>query len=188
MAFYLVIEEDAAKRLFRHLTPKKHQAYIVGLVNRMQEKLGHWLRGQLLLMLIVGLLTYVMLLVMGVEYPLVLGVFAGFAELVPYAGPIIAAIPAIVIAFVSSPVKAVIVALLYFGIQQLENTVLTPKIMQKSVGLNPVISLMVLLIGFHAAPLFGMPEFVGAILAIPVTTVLSVGLRDVVDYYDQKAR
>ncbi len=174
LAFYMVVEEGAARKLFRHVTPKRYRPYITGLMGRMQDKLGAWLRGQIVLMVIIGLMTYVGLLIVGVEFPLVLAIFAGIAELVPYAGPIIAAVPAIIIAFSVSPLKALIVALLYFGIQQLENSVLTPKIMQKSVGLNPLISLFAILVGFKLA------GFVGALLAIPVATLMTVFLRDVI--------
>ena len=180
LAFYMVVEEGVAKKAFRHLAPKKYQPYLVGLAHRIQGKLSHWLRGQILLMLIVGALTYVGLLIIGVEYPLALGIFAGVAEIVPYAGPIIAAIPAIIIAFTVSPIKAVIVAVLYFAIQQLENSVLTPKIMQKSVGLNPLISLFALMVGFKIGGL------VGALLAIPVATIVTVLLKDLVDEYDSR--
>lgn len=174
LAFYMVVEEGSAKKLFRSITPKKYRPYISGLVGRMQEKLGAWLRGQIILMVVIGLLTYIGLLILGVDYALVLAIFAGIAEIVPYAGPIIAAVPAILIAFTISPLKALIVAALYFGIQQLENGVLTPKIMQKSVGLNPVVSLFALLVGFR------LGGFVGALLAIPVATMLAVFIRDVI--------
>ena len=174
LAFYMVVEEGSAKKLFRSITPKKYRPYISGLVGRMQEKLGAWLRGQIILMVVIGLLTYVGLLILGVDYALVLAIFAGIAEIVPYAGPIIAAVPAILIAFTISPLKALVVAALYFGIQQLENSVLTPKIMQKSVGLNPVVSLFALLVGFR------LGGFVGALLAIPVATMLAVFIRDVI--------
>ena len=178
LTFYMVVEEADAKRLFRHFAPKKYQPYLVGLAGRMQEKLGYWLRGQLVLMLVIGALTYIGLLILGVDYALVLGIFAGLAEIVPYAGPILAAIPAIVLAFSISPIKAVMVAVLYFAIQQLENGVLTPKIMQKSVGLNPVVSLFALMVGFKVA------GFIGAIFAIPVATLAAVLVHDLLGRYD----
>ena len=180
LTFYMVVEEADAKRMFRHFAPKKYQPDLVVLAGRMQEKLGHWLRGQIVLMVIVGLLTYIGLLIAGVDYALVLAIFAGLAEIVPYAGPIIAAVPAIIIAFTISPVKAIIVAVIYFAIQQLENSVLTPKIMQKSVGLNPVVSLFALLVGFKVG------GFIGALLAIPVATLIAVLVNDLIGEYDAR--
>src|SRR3989338_6146670 len=179
IAFYMVVEEGQAKKLFRHVTPKKYRPYISGLMGRMQEKLGAWLRGQIILMIVVGVLTYIGLLILGVKYALVLAIFAGIAEIVPYAGPIIAAVPAIGIGLTMSPFKGMIVALLYFGIQQIENAVLTPKIMQKSVGLNPVVSLFALMVGFKFAGL------VGALLAIPVATIVAVFLRDLIGHEEE---
>jgi predicted PurR-regulated permease PerM len=191
VAFYMVVEEGLAKKAFKHFAPKKYQPYISGLATRIQDKLGSWLRGQILLMLIIGLLTYVGLLIIGVDYPLALAIFAGIAEIVPYAGPTIAMIPALIIAFSVSPLKALIVAAMYFGIQQLENTVLTPKIMQKSVGLNPIVSLFSLLVGFKlGGVLFGdlqlFGNVIGALLAIPVATMVAVVMRDFIGEYDKR--
>lgn len=173
LAFYMVVEEDAWRRFFRRVAPDEYQPYLTQLFNRMQKKIGLWLRGQLLLMLIVGVATYLGLLALNVEYALVLGIFAGVMEIVPYAGPNIGAIPAVVLAFVESPVKGALVLLLYIVIQQLENNLLVPKIMQKVTGLNPIISIVALLVGFKIA---GIP---GAVLAIPVATLLSVFAADI---------
>jgi len=191
ITYYMVSEEGLAKKTFRHFAPKKYQPYIAGLVGRIQVKLGAWLRGQILLMLIIGVMTYLGLLIIGIDYALVLGIFAGLAEIVPYAGPIISAVPAIIIAFTISPLKAVIVALLYFGIQQLENGVLTPKIMEKSVGLNPLVSLFALLVGFKLGGLIFsdlklIGNIVGALLAIPVATIVAVIMHDILGNFDHK--
>lgn len=180
LTFYMVVEEADAKRMFKHLAPKRYQPYLVGLAGRIQEKLGHWLRGQLLLMLAIGVLTYVALLILGVEYALALAIFAGLAELVPYLGPTIALIPAVLIGLATSPVKAIIIFVVYMAIQQFEGSVLTPKIMQKSVGLNPVFSLFALLVGFKIAGV------VGALLALPVATMASVVIQDFISEYEQK--
>jgi len=172
LSFYMVVEDDAAKRLFRHLAPADKQEHISGLIQKMQEKIGAWLRGELVLMFIIGLVTYIGLVVLGVEYALVLAIIAGVSEIVPYAGPIIATVPAVAIAFTQSPILGLMVLVLYFLIQQLENNFLVPKVMQKATGLNPVISLVVLLIGFKVGGVMG------AVLAIPVTTMIAVFLSD----------
>ncbi|NQV12174.1 AI-2E family transporter [Candidatus Uhrbacteria bacterium] len=191
IAFYMVVEEGMARRIFKHFAPKKYQPYITGLTARIQTKLGSWLRGQIILMLVIGLLTYIGLMIIGVEYALALGIFAGIAEIVPYAGPIISMVPAVIIAFTISPLKAVIVAAMYFGIQQLENGFLTPKIMEKSVGLNPIVSLFSLLVGFRLGgvffsdlQLFG--NIIGALLAIPAATIIAVVLHDFIGEFDKK--
>lgn len=172
LTFYIVVEEDAVKRLARAIAPSEYHAYLSGLVSRIQQKIGAWLRGELILMLIVGIFSYVGLAILGVDYALILGLIAGMAEIVPYVGPIIAAIPAVIIAFTQSPIKALFVIVLYFAIQQLENHLLVPKVMQRAVGLNPVVSIVALMVG---ATLGGV---LGAILAIPVATALSVVIED----------
>lgn len=172
LTFYIVVEEDALKRLARAVAPSEYHSYLSGLVNRMQQKIGAWLRGELILMFIVGLFSYVGLAILRVDYALILGLVAGLAEIVPYAGPIMAAIPAVIIAFTQSPVKALFVLVLYFAIQQLENHLLVPKVMQHAVGLNPVISIVALMIGVT------LGGVLGAILAIPIATALSVVTHD----------
>jgi predicted PurR-regulated permease PerM len=149
------------------------------LVNRMQGKIGLWIRGQLILSLIIFSLTFLGLSILGVNYALVLALIAGLTEFVPYLGPTIAAIPAIFLAFTQSPMLALFVLALYYIIQMVENHIIVPKLMQKVVGLNPVISIMVLLVGFKLAGILG------AILAIPVVTIASVFLKDLFEKKDR---
>jgi predicted PurR-regulated permease PerM len=163
------------KKLVWSVVPIRHQPYIMQLINRMQKKIGMWLRGQLILSLIIFALTYIGLLILGVKYALVLALIAGLTEFIPYLGPLLAAIPAVFLAFTQSPMLAVFVAVLYYVIQLTENNILVPKIMQKAVGLNPIVSIAVLLIGFQLAGV------VGAILSIPVATAASVFFKDVLD-------
>lgn len=172
ITFYMVVEESAIKKLVWSIAPAHHQPYIMQLINRMQRKMGLWLRGQLILSLAIFILTYVGLLVLGVEYALVLALIAGLTEFIPYLGPMIGAVPAVLLAFTQSPMLALFVIILFFVIQQVENNILVPKIMQKTVGLNPIISISVLMIGFKLAGV------VGAILAIPVATAISVFIND----------
>lgn len=183
LTFYLVVEENAVKRLFRSVAPVEYQPYLADVLTRMQQKIGRWLRGELVLMFIVGLFSYIGLAILGVDYALILALIAGFAEIIPYAGPIMAAIPAVVLAFTQSPVKALFVLVLYFAIQQLENNLLVPKVMQRAVGLNPIVSIIALLVGARLGGILN-PEhaiaggLLGAVLAIPVATALSVLVQD----------
>jgi predicted PurR-regulated permease PerM len=175
MTFYIVVEENALKKIVWSVSPEKYQIYIINLVNRMQKKIGLWLRGQLILSCIIFLLTYISLSILGVKYALVLALVAGMTEFVPYLGPLMASIPAIFLAYTQAPMLALFVAILYYIIQLVENNIIVPKLMQKVVGLNPIISIVVLLIGYKIA---GIP---GAILAIPVATAAKVFINDVVD-------
>jgi len=175
ITFYMVVEENAMKKIIWSVTPAKHQPYIMQLINRMQKKIGLWLRGQLILSLIIFSLTFLGLSILGVNYALTLALIAGLTEFIPYLGPALAAIPAIFLAFTQSPMLALFVLILYYIIQLVENNIIVPKLMQKVVGLNPVVSIVVLLIGFKLAGVMG------AILSIPVATAISVFLKDIFD-------
>jgi predicted PurR-regulated permease PerM len=172
ITFYMVVEENAMKKIVWSVVPKKQQVYVMHLINRMQKKVGLWLRGQLILSLIIFALTYIGLLILGVKYALVLALIAGLTEFVPYLGPMLAAIPAIFLALTQAPMLALFVAALYYIIQWVENNIIVPKLMQKVVGLNPIVSIAVLLIGFKVGGI------VGAILSIPVATAIGVFVTD----------
>ena len=172
VAFYLVVSEDALKRLFRAVAPEAYQPYLVDLFQRIEKSIGGWVRGQLILSVIVGLAVYVTLMILGVKYALVLALAAGVAEAIPYVGPVFSAIPAILIALTQSPMKGLLVAVMYVVIQQVENHVLVPKIMQKVTGLHPIVSIFSMLIGVKVAGL------VGALLAIPVAMMLGIIVSD----------
>lgn len=172
LTFYLVVRENGLKRFARSLVPVKNRPYVTSLTNRVQYKIGLWFRGQIVLGFIIFVLSYIGLKLLGVEYALVLAIAAGVLEIVPYIGPIIAAIPAVFLAFGDDPIKAVLVVVLYVVLQQLENQILVPKIMQKAVGLNPVIVIVALLIGAKVAGV------VGLLLAIPIATAIAEFSKD----------
>ena len=172
ISFYLAVQEKGAKRFLVSLTPNEHQDYLAGLIERIESKIGGWLRGQLLLMLIVGLLTYIGLYFLGVKYALTLALIAALLEIVPYIGPILAAIPAVVLSFFQSPFLALLVILLYIVIQQLENYIIYPQVMKKAVGLNPIIIIVTMLVGAKLAGILGI------ILAVPVTAAIAEFLKD----------
>lgn len=179
LTFYMVVEENALKKLVKSLAPEKYQIYILNLVNRMQIKIGMWLRGQILLSFAIFALTYAGLLILGVDYALVLALIAGLTEFVPYLGPTLGAVPAVLLAFSQSPTLAIMVAVLYYIIQVTENNILVPKIMQKAVGLNPIVSISVLMIGFQIAGV------VGAIMSIPVATAVQEIIMDIFEYKEK---
>ncbi|MBU1179682.1 AI-2E family transporter [Patescibacteria group bacterium] len=180
LTFYMVVEGDALKKFFKSIAPERYQPHLVGLMTRAQHKIGLWLRGALTLGLIVGIFVYIGLTILGVKYALVLAILAGLLELIPYFGPPIAAVPAVFLAFSQAPIKGFLVLALYVIIQQLENNILVPKVMQKAVGLNPVVSILSLGIGFKLA------GFLGAILAIPVATAVGVFVMDFIELRKRK--
>ncbi len=175
ITFYILVEEKAIKWILRSVTPSQYLPYAYQLINKIQKKLGLWLRGQLILGLIIFFLVYIGLLILGVKYALILAIIAGLLEFIPYLGPIIAGFIAVVLTLFQSPIKALLVLILYIVIQILENNILVPKVMQKTIGLNPVVSIVALLVGGKIGGL------VGVILAIPVVTALSVFVQDFLD-------
>lgn len=172
VTFYMIVEESMLKRALHYVTPIQYQPYAEKLLSKIQKKIGLWVRGQAILCFIIFLLSYIGLLILGVKYALVLALIAGLTEFMPLIGPIIGAIPAVFIAFTQSPFLALWVVLLYLLVQRLENDLLVPRVMQQAVGLNPLVSIIALLIGAK----FG--GIIGLLLAIPVTTVLAVIVSD----------
>lgn len=172
IAFYLVIEEDGIKKMARGIIPPQYYGTFVDLATKMQHKVGAWLKGQITLGLIVGIMAYVGLLLIRVPNALVLAFIAGLTEMVPYIGPIFGAIPAVLLALGISPIKGLLVIGLYFIIQQTENHLLVPKVMQKTIGINPVISILALATGFK------LGGVLGALIALPVIAALEVILRE----------
>ncbi len=175
LSFYMTMQKDALKKGIKMLVPQKHKRYAVYLADRIQEKMGHWLQGQLVLNVVVGGLIYLALFLLGVPYALVLALIAGFLEFIPNIGPIIATIFATVVALTVSPLVAIMTVTVFIIIQQLENHFIVPLVMKKVVGLNPVVVITVILIGFK----LGGP--LGALMAVPITTALSVFIKDLLD-------
>lgn len=168
ISFYLTVEENGMKNLVKNLTPFRHQAYTAKLVNQIQRKMGYWVLGQVILSTVIFGLTYIGLTVLNVKFALVLAVVAGILEIIPYIGPFLSLVPAVFFAFLQNPALAVAVIVLYIVIQQLENHVVVPVVMSKSVGLHPVLVISGILIG---GTLGGV---VGAIIAVPVLSGVSV--------------
>ena len=172
ITFYFTVEEEGLKKFLKSVSPSRYQPYIMQLMVRIQKKMGLWLRGQLILSLIIFALVFIGLSIMNVQYALLLALVAGVFEIVPFLGPTLAAIPAVFFGFLQSPFMGMLVIGLYLIIQQLENHIIVPKVMGKSVDLNPLVIIVVILMG---AKLGG---FVGALLSVPVATALSVFLGD----------
>ena len=176
MTFYMVVQEDPLKKILRSILPDEYIPWCSQLMKKMRDKLGAWIRGQMVLSLIIGVLVFIGLSIMGIKYAAVLGLLAALFEFVPYIGPVFAAVPALFLALsYGGFVKLIFVAIMYIVVQQLENHLLVPKVMQKAVGLNPIISIVALLAGAKLAGILG------ALIAIPVATALSVVLQDVLE-------
>ncbi len=178
MSFYFSTEENVIRRFVKNLVPAKHHDYLVNLNSSVQEKLGQWFRGQVILSLIIFCLTFVGLSLIGAKYALVLAIIAGVFEIIPYFGPWFAGATAVVLTLIQSPTKALFVVILYLIIQQLENSFIVPKVMGSSTGLNPLLVMIGILVGFK------LGGVLGGLLAVPVIAALSVFL---LEYLNKKA-
>jgi predicted PurR-regulated permease PerM len=177
LAFYMVIEEQELKReVVQWVTPAPYRDFVIHVMPKIKVQIGKWLRGQLILMLAVGGLVFIGLSILGLPFALILAVVAGLLEVIPFLGPNLAMIPAVVIGLSVSPMHAIFVLIIYFVIQQIEADVLTPKIMQRVAGLNPVLSIVAILVGFEVAGI------VGGLLAIPFAMIISVFVKEWASY------
>jgi predicted PurR-regulated permease PerM len=128
-------------------------------------------------MLIIGILTYITLTIAGVHYAVTLAIFAGFCELLPYVGPFLALVPAVILALSQGgPLFMLVVIAIYVGIQQLENNVIVPLVMKKAVGLSPVIIMFAMLVGTSFPKTIN--PVVGIIISLPIATAISVFVSD----------
>jgi predicted PurR-regulated permease PerM len=174
LAFYLLLESGQIVTSFVRIFPRGERGRVEDASRRVATKVSAWLGGQLLLGGIIGSTAAVGLFFLGVPYFYVLALIAAVGELIPIVGPILAAIPAVAVAFTVSPTMALGVAVFYFAQQQLENHVLVPKVMSRQVGLNASFVLIALMIG---GALLGI---VGAILAIPTAAIIQVMFEEAV--------
>lgn len=165
-SFYLLLTRDKFNLNLEFMFGKEKAKVYSEIINKLEYNLGGWARGQLLLMLLVGLLTYVGLLVLGIPYALPLALLAGIFEIIPYLGPILAAVPVVILGFSISPFLGFASVGLAILIQQLENYVFVPKIMEKTTGVSPIITLIALAVGYELAGIVGM------IISVPVVIIL----------------
>ena len=179
LAFYLLRDFDLMKEKLTALIPLKKRPFIVNLCHEMDEALRNFIQGQLLVALILSMIYSLGLWIAGCPYSMLIGIMAGFSNLIPYLGIALGFVPAVLLTYLAGqPTWAVVVAGLTFIVgQMLEGMVITPKIIGDSVGLHPAVVLVGLMIG---GTYFG---FVGMILALPVSAVLLVILKRTYNFY-----
>lgn len=167
LSFYLAVEEDGVGKFLKAITTLKHEGYVVDLWKRSQKKIGLWMQGQLVLAVIIGMLVYLGLLIIQVPNALLLAFLAAAFEIIPLFGPILASIPAIMIAFVTGGMPLALVVIgLYIIIHQFENQLIYPLVVKKVVGVSPVVSILALAAGWELA------GFMGLILSVPVASII----------------
>ncbi len=170
-AFYFLIERRNAEAILTDTMGKEAAKWVIEIIKEVEIRLGAWVRGQLLLMTIVGVLVYIGLTILRVEYALPLAILSGILEILPIIGPNVAAIPGILVALTVSPLLAVSVAALYFLVQQVENNIIVPQVMKRSVGFSPLVTIVALMVGGRLAGV------AGAALAVPAVLTFQVVLH-----------
>ena len=180
LTFYFIYEKQNLNKYLDRLFDNAKKAIVVRVFQRLDLILGHWLRGQIFLMLIIAFMSYIGLMALGVNYALPLAILAGLLEFVPNLGPTIAFVPAAIVAWTISPLTGVGTIILYFIIQQVENYIIVPQVMKKAVGMHPLISLICLMIG---GKLFGV---IGVILAIPIFLFLQIIITELYFHEEKK--
>ena len=173
LSFYLSIQEKGIENFLKIIIPAQYDDYIVDLWTRSSKKIGLWVKGQLLLGFVVGVLIYLILSLLGIEYALLLAIITGIMEMVPY-GILVAMIPVFAFSFLSNGLgSAFMVAGAYIIVHEFDIFLFTPLLIKKIVGLSPIVIILAVVIGFE----FG--SFWGAILAIPIAVILMEFLNDV---------
>jgi predicted PurR-regulated permease PerM len=161
LSIYLTLGQSRLERFWLSLAPAAWRSELLGIWREIESRLGGYVRGEILLMTSIGVMASLGYLVIGLPYPLALGVLAGLLEFVPMVGPTLGALPAVVVALSISPQAALFVVVYSIAIQLIENNILVPRLMGHSVGVSPVI---VILAVFAFTSLLGIT---GAFLAIP---------------------
>lgn len=172
ISFYLVAEQKGMKSFVGAFIPAHHHEFTLNLITKIQRKMGLWVLGQIIISFGIFLFTYIGLSILHVQYALVLSLVAGLFEIVPYIGPFLSAIPAMFIGFIQNPALAIWVAILYLLVHEVEAYAFVPKIMEKTVGQSPLLTLLALLIGYQLAGIIGL------IISVPLATALTVMVNE----------
>jgi predicted PurR-regulated permease PerM len=168
VSVYWLILSPRINNFVRSLFPPAQGQRIEALLSEMAGAMGGYLRGSAITSFIVGAITYVGLLILGIDYPLVLAVLAGLLEFIPMLGPIVAAVAITGVALTQSLTSALLVLVFMIGVQQLESQVLTPNIMRTQTHLSPLLTVVALFVGAAVG------GFLGVLVSIPLTAALRV--------------
>ncbi|MFC4768208.1 AI-2E family transporter [Effusibacillus consociatus] len=177
LVFYMLKDLKVMERTVVTIFPTRHRKELIDLVKSIDEALGNYIRGQLLVMLLIGILVYAGYLIVGMPYSLMLALFVAVTNIIPYIGPFIGAAPAIILAFTISPIMALKVTIVNLIVQQLEGNFIAPQIVSKSLNLHPLLIIFALLLGGEVGGIMGL------ILAVPVVAVLKVIFEHIVEHY-----
>jgi len=176
LSFYLTINQFGVEKFLKTILPIHYEDYVIEIYLRVRKKIAYWLQGQIILMLLIGILTWLGLSILNVKYSLVLGIMAGIFEIVPMVGPIFSGAVAFLAAVSESWTLGLYVILLFVIIQQIESHILVPLVMRKTLGISPVVVVIYLLAGWQIAGI------IGALLAVPVAVIF----QEIIDDWERR--
>jgi predicted PurR-regulated permease PerM len=168
LVFYLLKDFESVKRMAWYITPKRWRKHAYSLLKQIDESLGHYIRGQLLVITILMIVATISFWAIGMPYPILLGVIIGITDIIPYFGPILGALPAVFIAAAISINKIFLIAAIVLFLQFLEGNVLSPLIVGKNLHMHPIFIIFALLVGEEIGGVIGM------IVGVPVLAVIRV--------------
>jgi sporulation integral membrane protein YtvI len=171
IAYYFVKDAEKLKKSFFAMAPRTWRESLEETGAEISKVFSRFIKGQVIVTLIVGVLEIIGLYIVGLDYAPILGIIGGIANIIPYFGPYIGAVPAVALAFIESPLKALWTVLVFFIVQQIDNSVITPRIIRERMGLHPVATILVILAGGTFFGVFGM------LFAVPVTAVIRIILK-----------
>lgn len=167
-AFYFLLDKDKLTKGVISIIPKNKQSKFLDVCRDIDLANSQFIRGRLLMALFVGITTTILLFVLGIDFALVIGIITCIADIIPYIGPFLGFVPAVIIAFFQSPLKALIVGIAFVLIQWAENNIIAPKILSSTIGLNPLVILVSLIIGG------GMFGVIGMIFSVPIVATIKI--------------
>ena len=177
LSFFMVVNKEHTSNFFSSLFPSKYSGYISEKTKQVSVKIGDWIRGQVLLALAMGLLTFIVFTIIGINFALTLAMVSALAEFIPYFGPLITFLSAALIALNQDPVLLVWLIPAYIIMQFLEGNIMVPLIVGKTVGLNPIVVLFALLagatLGYQISGGIGL-AIVGMVIAVPLANIISI--------------
>ncbi|MCX6722494.1 MAG: AI-2E family transporter [Candidatus Staskawiczbacteria bacterium] len=177
IAFFLSIEDRGPERFLAFISPQKYQEHIVSFFEKAQTKVAGWFGARIIACIFVGIGSFIVFYIFGVEYAFLLALISGILNFVPYIGPLITAVLLLIFVMVSSGswLITLYVLLAIWAVQAIENNLLTPFLMKKMIDLPPVLVLISLLLG---AKIFG---FLGAIFIVPVAGIVYEFVRELLE-------
>lgn len=168
ITFYLLLEKDKILEAISKRVPDRYENFLVRIWREIDESLSMFVRGRIIMAIFVGVATMIYLMLFGIEFSFVIGVITCVADIIPYIGPFLGFVPAVLLALFKGPFTAFWVAVLFCFVQWLENNILGPKILGDSTGMHPLIVLILLIIGG------GMFGVLGMIFSVPVAAVIKI--------------